>query len=1305
MTGVQTCALPIFDTEIVAEQRQNCFIMDDDATFEQMLLSMRIQNKRDPRSIRLAAVTAAIVEIVGEELSPTKVYASTVTTLEGTLKLEGSDSLSTQVALLELLRLTIPHVSPAAVVATLPVSSRVLRAVVASCQSVGSENIQETKDELGGINATLRSACRAVVGILSHLTLNASEKVVTQLFHGTLLSLFDDRRPKVRKAAQNGCIELLMGQQCHPAIQLNLTAFACKQLERARHGKGENTSLLHLLSFLERAIITLDLGKIGGELMELLMVMMQVETSSTDDFVASFRKDATFKILLINAIVAVLIVSLEENDFHNTVKLDTFTSRVLASVLQVKPSLVFRSADFGILATGRALFGRLILIAESRVIKSNPTVGLKLLPLSIQMGVQLSRPTDEHPATEVAQAIMVELTKLFREQIGPLVESGMHSSDVDLALRESLRGMEQVLQLTFRPTWSVALQPLAYLLQLMPSHVELPDIVESLIKLRIQVASDDPSRQAVEEAVSSMIQGLGIESFWEWISWEDAKSQTKSTTKESVGAISINRAWLLPLLKSSSMAVQTKQPHLAFFQQEILGLARKCDAFAVANPSAATFHQARVTDLWSLLPCFGMNPADLQTIFPNLSQTLVRAMGDARYPQLISVICGGLKTIATGVLERREMNDEGRQQAQVVSELTPKLLPSLFKLVETLNGTSSESASTPKDDMDVEEVEPDSKKNVQSLEAQQVQCVTEAIAELSRLAPKPYLQGLFKKVMQRLLAATQSDKNESEKICTFLGLSQALVSSEALDETSISLLYRALKPLIRSDEHESRVQKKAYKVMVEICSEYPKFVTEPERLIELTELLVGSIMTCQVSARHMRLKCMALIVNEFDFSNTQQMDIVPKAVGEVLLCLKDSNAKTREAAYQLLLKMGTKKENMTEYFHIVMAALGAQTPHMRSAAVMAMSRLVFEYARNDPTVHALLPSLLQTIIVLFAENSREVIKSVVGFVRVSVAAMTPAQLEPTLPDLLNGLLKYHKGKDRFRAKIKIILKKLVRVYGYDKLMPMVPASDTRLLTHMRKLSDRVERRKADQKVDGKAEKADFEDMMESDEDDSDDGRTLMTGATGFTKMTGRTGKTVRTAAIERSEKRSMAASSVATSRTGGKQPGPRLKKDDGEVLDMLDPSMTKSVRFAEEMDDNSDSDGGAMEFDDHGRLVVPDDLAESVSFGQNNTSKVDDDSREVQNGGKKRKLNKFDSAKVARDGKKKENSNNKKKAVQSLGAAYKSKKSGGDVMKKGQKFEPYAYMPLDGKSYTKKNRRGAVEKMATVVRGGAKRKR
>jgi ribosomal RNA-processing protein 12 len=97
--------------------------------------------------------------------------------------------------------------------------------------------------------------------------------------------------------------------------------------------------------------------------------------------------------------------------------------------------------------------------------------------------------------------------------------------------------------------------------------------------------------------------------------------------------------------------------------------------------------------------------------------------------------------------------------------------------------------------------------------------------------------------------------------------------------------------------------------------------------------------------------------------------------------------------------MAAVHENKTEILRVIIAALGAQTPHMRSAAVMAMSRIVFEYARTDESVYNLLPSLLQTAIALFDEDSREVTKSVVGFVRVSVAAMTQEQLEPLLPEV------------------------------------------------------------------------------------------------------------------------------------------------------------------------------------------------------------------------------------------------------------------------------------------------------------------
>ena len=54
-------------------------------------------------------------------------------------------------------------------------------------------------------------------------------------------------------------------------------------------------------------------------------------------------------------------------------------------------------------------------------------------------------------------------------------------------------------------------------------------------------------------------------------------------------------------------------------------------------------------------------------------------------------------------------------------------------------------------------------------------------------------------------------------------------------------------------------------------------------------------------------------------------------------------------------------------------------------------------------------------------------------------------------------MKY--GGGRFRAKINIILKRLARTYGFDKVADLVPQSDSRLVTHMRMLASRAERKK------------------------------------------------------------------------------------------------------------------------------------------------------------------------------------------------------------------------------------------------------
>jgi len=198
-----------------------------------------------------------------------------------------------------------------------------------------------------------------------------------------------------------------------------------------------------------------------------------------------------------------------------------------------------------------------------------------------------------------------------------------------------------------------------------------------------------------------------------------------------------------------------------------------------------------------------------------------------------------------------------------------KILPTAFKIISESRPSSSNKIDS--DSMDVE-TKPATSVSVSGSDvAQQLQSITEAISSLARVAPPSFLQNLFKKLMHRILEEVQKETSDPERICSLLNLSQALVASGALDEGSVSFLYRALKPLIRNDEKGPRVQKRAYKVLAEICERHHSYVAEIGRLKELTDLLVSTIMTSQVAARHMRLKCLGIIVKGFDEVNEEMM--------------------------------------------------------------------------------------------------------------------------------------------------------------------------------------------------------------------------------------------------------------------------------------------------------------------------------------------------------------------------------------------------------------------------------------------------
>lgn len=1286
----------------------------EDLSFDEVLQGLLgPRGSRDPRARRLAAVTSALLDVATQAQATTMVggsssssaaqlYVQGMATLEGTLlrspgdtAAEVNESLGTQVALLQVLSATIPHVEPTQiVVATLAVASRVLKSIVSFCQSVDATAL-DTEDELGGVSAVLRGAAKTCGQLAVELQgTQPDSKTLQQFWKGTVLALIADPRPKVRKSACHAAVQVLTGTadgKCHPLLRHTTIAFLGTTLAQARkrvEGKGASdiTEVLPMLAFAERAIPHLlkkdDDEKTLTAVMELFAALVRVETETitganattdTTDFVAIAKQksctDGGGPTLVINALLGVLRNVLESESEQSDAsptssqKLGQFASRVVASLLTAQPMWVFCSGmnNASTLRQGRTLWGQVLLAGSRRILDNDNSpkdVAQKILPLVVKMVLLLAKPVDEEDEEEasVAFQLFVDLTQLFREYMPALQGIGGTA-----LLHEITVSLEQVFQPAYRPTWAVSLKCFVICLQYSEDESYASEKLEILIRERNAPTSSKAAKNSIEDALSTLLQAAGLEKVWSWTQWPNGLG----TARE--------RGWIITIMKSASHLAQPFPLELAFFQDEVLALARRFDRVVSTGPPKYKLeNRLGVIETWKLLPCvFEQLPPDVTERLSTLTTTMTKALEDTRYPELTPVICQSLSQLAKCGEENLELH------AEVLESASASLLPVLFKISMSLAQESSAEA----DQMETEtEAADDSQGGAKTEKGQQLHVLGEAICSLCRIVNRSFLQGLFKKLMHRLLEEIQLETPSEEKLCAYFALSQSLVKSGVLQENSIAFLFRAMKPALRDGNHGPRSTKRAYKLLAEICEQHSSFFSESTRLEELSSLLNETAGSSQVAARYMRLKCISRVVEGLETTAMAPavLDKILAVMSEVLLCLKDSNGKTRNAAYELLLAISTKNDYNT-MLRLLTAGLAAETPHMRSATVMALSRVVYEFVGEKEEVQASLEPLLRTVLCLLAEDSREVIGSVVSFVRVCVSAIPKEQLEPLLPELIGSLLKYHKVKDRFRTKVKVILKKLVKRFGYDGLMQHVPKSEARLLTHMRKVDERMKRKKTARQIADTSTKAGFDDLVDSDEEDSDNGRTLVTTVAGdaLTKAS-------------RKSKRSRGQSTAEGSRA--RTSTVQLPSEaDGNIVDMLGSNMAKKVSFFDEAhgnsDDSSEDDDDVVEFNDDGLLVVRE-------------APADAEEAPGDSGRKKRKLSRFESASAGKPVSGRKGS----KRSGDLGRAYKSKKAGGDVKRKDQKYEPYAFVPLNAKAYSKKHRKNAVESMSSVVRRGKKQK-
>ncbi|KAJ6260242.1 hypothetical protein Dda_4466 [Drechslerella dactyloides] len=279
-------------------------------------------------------------------------------------------------------------------------------------------------------------------------------------------------------------------------------------------------------------------------------------------------------------------------------------------------------------------------------------------------------------------------------------------------------------------------------------------------------------------------------------------------------------------------------------------------------------------------------------------------------------------------------------------------------------------------------------------------------------------------------------------------------------------------------KEDPQLQKKAYKVIPRICeSDVGRAVLE-QQIGELQTLLKGCKDSTTSPARRDRL---AALVKVVEMLPREDMTFIFECLDEVIQCAKEVNEKARAMAYELLVVMGEKMKeggvikrgrlglddgegkgdveaSLEDYVLMVCAGLASPEAHMISATVTAVTRIVWQF--KDDLKPETISELVTTMDAFLTSNNREIVRSVLGFVKVSVTSLPKELMVPRLSTLIPNLMTWsHEHKAHFKAKVKHIIERMIRRFGYDVVERNVPEEDRKLVVNIRKTRDRKKRRK------------------------------------------------------------------------------------------------------------------------------------------------------------------------------------------------------------------------------------------------------
>ncbi|EDQ84279.1 uncharacterized protein MONBRDRAFT_39345 [Monosiga brevicollis MX1] len=197
------------------------------------------------------------------------------------------------------------------------------------------------------------------------------------------------------------------------------------------------------------------------------------------------------------------------------------------------------------------------------------------------------------------------------------------------------------------------------------------------------------------------------------------------------------------------------------------------------------------------------------------------------------------------------------------------------------------------------------------------------------------------------------------------------------------------------------------------------------------------------------------------------------------------NEKTRHAAYDTLTMIGyrfideaTPEMNLQTYFTMVVAGLAGRSPHMLSATVLGLSRLVYMFFKDLESEFA--REVIIACLSLLESPAREVQKSALGFAKMLTTVLNAEDLQQLAPQLLESIsLMKEADMNHLKMKMRVLFERLIRKLGFDQVASCIQPSQTKLLQYVHKQAQRKQKSKP------KRARGDGDDSDDDGDDDLD----------------------------------------------------------------------------------------------------------------------------------------------------------------------------------------------------------------------------